>query len=204
MHKVEINKKEGNELVKDQNWSQGVARYTNALQHCSKFYDLSPEQMEELKAVKLSLYNNIAMCANKMEDWKVTKENCNKALEIDASNVKALFRRAAAFEKCKQYEEALADLATAASHAPEDKNVIKAVARVKKLQKKQEDKEKKMCDHSRLYFVHEGCVVLCAALPDVLLSCMCAPGTERCLVRTITLRRWQTTSNECVYALSCP
>ena len=44
-----------------------------------------------------------------------------------------------------RYEEALADLGTAASHAPEDKNVIKASARVKKLQKKQEDKEKKMC-----------------------------------------------------------
>ena len=60
MHKVEINKKEGNELVKDQNWSQGVARYQNALQHCSKFYDLSPEQMEDLKAAKLSLYNNVS------------------------------------------------------------------------------------------------------------------------------------------------
>ena len=44
-----------------------------------------------------------------------------------------------------RYEEALADLGKAASHAPEDKNVIKATARVKKLQKKQEDKEKKMC-----------------------------------------------------------
>jgi len=32
----------------------------------------------------------------------------------------------------------------AAKVAPEDKNVVKAVARVKKLQKKQEDKEKKM------------------------------------------------------------
>jgi hypothetical protein len=46
--------------VKDQNWSQGVARYNNALQHCSKFYDLSPEQMEDLKAAKLSLYNNVS------------------------------------------------------------------------------------------------------------------------------------------------
>lgn len=35
-------------------------------------------------------------------------------------------------------------MGTAASKAPEDKNVIKATARVKKLQKKQEDKEKKM------------------------------------------------------------
>lgn len=144
MHKVEINKKEGNELVKDQNWSQGVARYGNALQHCSKFYDLSPEQMDDLKAAKLSLYNNIAMCANKMEDWKMTKDNCNKALEIDKDNVKALFRRATALEKEKNFEDALKDLDAAAKVAPEDKNVVKAVARVKKLQKKQEDKEKKM------------------------------------------------------------
>ena len=169
MHKVEINKKEGNELVKDQNWSQGVARYNNALQHCSKFYDLSPEQMDELKAVKLSLYNNIAMCGNKMEDWKLTKENCNKALEIDASNVKALFRRATAFEKCKQFEEALADLATAASNAPEDKNVIKATARVKKLQKKQEDKEKKMCG---LLYLHTVLVVDCIGLNCCLRECL--------------------------------
>ena len=84
------------------------------------------------------------MCANKMEDWKMTKENCNKALEIDKDNVKAMFRRATALEKTKQYEDALKDLDAAAKVAPEDKNVVKAVARVKKLQKKQEDKEKKM------------------------------------------------------------
>ena len=44
-HKVEINKKEGNELVKDGNFGEGIKRYNNALMHCSKFYDLSPEQM---------------------------------------------------------------------------------------------------------------------------------------------------------------
>lgn len=189
MHKVEINKKEGNELAKDQNWSQGVARYSNALQHCSKFYDLSPEQMEELKAVKLSLYNNIAMCGNKMEDWKLTKENCNKALEIDASNVKALFRRATAFEKSKQYEEALVDLATAASHAPEDKNVIKATARVKKLQKKQEDKEKKMCGYSLCPLPLRSCAVLSTALSDVLLSCVCVAQVWKDVRLDRSLRR---------------
>ena len=30
--------------------------------------------METLKAAKLSLFNNIAMCATKMEDWKLAKE----------------------------------------------------------------------------------------------------------------------------------
>ena len=51
------------------------------------------------------LYNNIAMCAGKMEDWKLMTENCVKALEIDDKNLKALFRRATANEKTKKYDE---------------------------------------------------------------------------------------------------
>ena len=41
--------------------------------------------------------------------------------------------------------QALADLKMAGEIAPEDKNVIKASNRVKKLKKKQEEREKKMC-----------------------------------------------------------
>ena len=109
------------------------------------------------------------MCAGKMEDWKLMTENCVKALEIDDKNLKALFRRATASEKTKKYDEvsdmsdivalalqrlsdrlvavaqALADLKMAGEIAPEDKNVIKASNRVKKLKKKQEEREKKMC-----------------------------------------------------------
>ena len=161
--------------------------------------------METLKAAKLSLFNNIAMCATKMEDWKLAKEvtlppSLPPALPLslwltlcarvcvctelqqspgdrrrqrqglvqagysvrELQAVRAHPRRVSPFACALQplqsssdtkgawagfhrYEEALADLGTAASHAPEDKNVIKATARVKKLQKKQEDKEKKMC-----------------------------------------------------------
>jgi tetratricopeptide (TPR) repeat protein len=112
--------------------------------HCSKFFDLSPEQMDTLKAAKLSLFSNIAMCANKQSDWKLSIDNCTKALEIDSANVKALFRRATAYEKTNKFEEALADLANASQSAPEDKNVAKATKRVQKAQQKQKDKEKKM------------------------------------------------------------
>lgn len=100
--------------------------------------------MEELKAVRLSLYNNSAMCANKMEDWSTTIENCKKALEIDSANVKALFRRATAYEKTKRYDDAKADLDLAKKHAPTDKNVEKALVRVAKLKEKELAKEKKM------------------------------------------------------------
>ena len=100
--------------------------------------------MEELKVAKLSLYSNIAMCANKQKDWKLSIDNCTKALEIDPKSVKALFRRATALEKSNKYDEALKDLSVASVEAPDDKNVAKAVTRVKKLQKKQQEKEKKM------------------------------------------------------------
>ena len=144
MRKVELNKTEGNELVKDGNYGEGLKRYSNALNHCTKFFDLGPEQMEELKTVRLSLYNNSAMCANKLEDWSITIEHCKKALELDATNVKAHFRQATAYEKIKQYDSARADLEVAKAVAPDDKNVIKSLTRVAKLKEKELAKEKKM------------------------------------------------------------
>lgn len=100
--------------------------------------------MEELKTVRLSLYNNSAMCGNKLEDWATTIENCKKALEIDITNVKALFRRATAYEKTKRYDDAKADLETAQTISPADKAVAKALVRVGKLKDKELAKEKKM------------------------------------------------------------
>ena len=94
-----------------------------------------------------------------------------------------------------RYEEALADLGKAASHAPEDKNVIKATARVKKLQKKQEDKEKKMCASHPIpprpapllpCGVRHFCAVV---LANALLLCACASQVRQDV--RLKQQRWQ-------------
>merc|ERR1719152_1071751 len=132
------NKEEGTELFKGAvdvaQYRQAAARYNKALGHASKFVDLSPDQREEVNALKLSLHLNIAMCWLKITDADNHLDqcirSCDEALAIDAECVKALFRRATAREQKGQYDEAKADLTRAASLDPEDKSVPKLMTRV--------------------------------------------------------------------------
>ena len=57
------------------------------------------------------------MCFIKLEAWTKVIDNCEKALLIDLSNSKALFRRATALYMKKEYKLALSDLRRA---NPED------------------------------------------------------------------------------------
>lgn len=73
-----------------------------------------------------------------------TIRNCDEALKLDGANVKVLYRRAAAYEAQKKFEEAEADLKAALQVAPEDKAVLALSARVAAQIKRQLEKEKKM------------------------------------------------------------
>ena len=52
-------------------------------------------------------------------------EYCNRALFIDAKNVKALFRRALAHKACARFSDALTDLAAAAVIEPANEDITK-------------------------------------------------------------------------------
>ena len=59
--------------------------------------------------------------------------------------MKAYFRRSAAYEAKKDYDKAFEDIKKASEHSPtEDKAVVKAMERVKRLIQKEKEKEKEM------------------------------------------------------------
>jgi tetratricopeptide (TPR) repeat protein len=146
MRLVMKNKEEGTELFKGGNIRPAAARYQKALTHAAKFFDLSPEDTEEVSAVKLSLHLNLTQCYLKLENWDSAIRHADEALALDTKAVKALFRRAQAWEARKEYDKALADMKQAAElNAPkEDKLITKGMERVKKLIQKEKEKEKKM------------------------------------------------------------
>lgn len=145
MRLVVKNKEEGTELFKGSNWRMAAARYQKALSHCAKFYDLSPEDEQEVKTLKLSLYLNLATCYIKLENWEHVLNFCNDALKLDGKNIKALYRRATYYETKKEYELAMNDAKLAQEFNPvEDKLVTKMIDRLKLILQKQKDKEKKM------------------------------------------------------------
>mmetsp|Transcript_15003 Transcript_15003/g.29242 ORF Transcript_15003/g.29242 Transcript_15003/m.29242 type:complete len:209 (+) Transcript_15003:1856-2482(+) len=83
------------------------------------FFDLGPDDEEEVKQIKLSLHLNLAQCCIKLEDWAETIKEANNALELDANSTKALFRLAFAQEKTKEFTSAKKNLTRAIKIAPE-------------------------------------------------------------------------------------
>lgn len=71
------------------------------------------------------------------------RENCNYVLEIDADNVKAMYRRAQANAEEKKWDEAEKDLKRASELQPEDKGIARLIQVVAKGKKKEHDKAKK-------------------------------------------------------------
>lgn len=152
MRLVSKNKDEGTELFKGAvdvaQFRAAAARYNKALTHASKFVDLSPDQREEVNAMKLSLHLNVAACWLKITDadnhLDQAIRSCDEALFFDAGCVKALFRRATAREAKGQYDEAKVDLKRCAELAPDDAAVPKLMKRVDAQIERQKAKEKKM------------------------------------------------------------
>merc|ERR1712070_1355808 len=143
MRMVMKNKDEGNELFKGGNLRPAAARYVKALTHCAKFFDLGPEDEEEVVGVKLSLYLNLAMCYIKLENLDAALKQCEEALKLKPDNAKALYRRASVYENKKMYEEALVDAKKALTIQPEDALLQKYVVRVETILRKDKDKQKK-------------------------------------------------------------
>ena len=54
-------------VCRGKNFRHAAARYQKALSHCAKFFDLSGDDEAEVKALKLSLYLNLATCYIKLE-----------------------------------------------------------------------------------------------------------------------------------------
>ena len=55
-------------MFKGGNYRPAAARYHKALTHAAKFFDLGPDDEAEVKALKLSLYLNLAQCYLKLEN----------------------------------------------------------------------------------------------------------------------------------------
>merc|ERR1712146_468486 len=129
MRMVIKNKEEGTELFKGGNYRPAAARYHKSLTHASKFFDLSPDDEQEVKAVKLSLYLNLAQCYIKLENYDNVIRNCDEALSIEPKN---------------DWDKALEDLKKAALANPDDKAIPKAEERIKRMVAKEKAKDKKI------------------------------------------------------------
>jgi len=128
LEKAKKNKDEGNEVFKSGNLELAVQHYFKALTHTSKMFDQSQSEKEEADALNLSIHLNLAQCYIRLGTevtYRKAVFSCTSALEIQPNNVKALYRRALAYEAIKDFDSASQDVSKALTLDSTDADLIK-------------------------------------------------------------------------------
>lgn len=97
-------KESGNESFKNGKYDTAIELYDKAIEICPK-----------TNAIDLSqFYQNRAAAYEQLKQWKNVSDDCTKALELNSKYIKALHRRARAFENLKDLELCLEDVTAVA------------------------------------------------------------------------------------------
>ncbi|KEG13450.1 putative stress-inducible protein STI1-like [Trypanosoma grayi] len=89
-------------------------KYEKAVLFYSRAIELGSEKNGELA----NYYANRAACHQQTHNYELVISDCDKALEIDSKHVKALIRRAIAYEGLEKWKKALDDYNRANSLSP--------------------------------------------------------------------------------------
>eukprot|EP00922_Rhytidocystis_sp_ex-Travisia-forbesii_P001577 GHVS01002189.1.p1 GENE.GHVS01002189.1~~GHVS01002189.1.p1 ORF type:complete len:807 (+),score=108.83 GHVS01002189.1:223-2421(+) len=147
LKRAQKNKEEGSELLAGGSTEMAAMRYVKALQFVAKLRDASPEQKEEGNALALSCNLNLAQCYLKLNAEATNRKAvscCNAVLELDSHNEKAMYRKAVALERMKDYEQARKVIEGCLSDDQKDADVLNLRDLIDKQLKQQEAKTKKM------------------------------------------------------------
>jgi len=107
---------------------------------------ITTEDKERINAIKLNCYNNLGIATFKYGDYHMTIDYCNKALDIDPINYKALLRLARAQKERSDYTEAKKTLVRT-SKVKNTKEVHDLFEDIKKLDGNYQDSSTKLYEN---------------------------------------------------------
>ncbi|KAK4376187.1 hypothetical protein RND71_006864 [Anisodus tanguticus] len=116
-------KEEGNALFKAGKHARASKRYEKAAKFIEYDTSFSEEEKKQSKALKISCNLNNAACKLKLKDYKQAEKLCAKVLELESTNVKALYRRAQAYMNMADLDLAEFDIKKALEIDPNNRDV---------------------------------------------------------------------------------
>jgi len=134
---------EGNELFKDGKLDRAAKKYKKAIGFVDSDYSLTDEQKIQSKNLKVPCLLNLAACKLKAKEWRDAIDNCNKALEIDKENVKALYRRGQAYNELDDWDLSKSDLKKALEKEPNSSDIKREWSKLQKKITAHNQKQKK-------------------------------------------------------------
>ncbi|CAL5058213.1 unnamed protein product [Urochloa decumbens] len=137
-------KDEGNVWFKVSKYARASKRYKKALSFIEYDSSFSEEEKQLSKPLKISCKLNNAACKLKLKDYKEAKELCTEVLELDNTNVKALYRRAQAYTSLVELDLAEADIKKALEIDPDNRDVKMGYRRLKETVKEYKRRDAKL------------------------------------------------------------
>ncbi|CAN6238159.1 unnamed protein product [Urochloa humidicola] len=137
-------KDEGNLWFKVNKYARASKRYKKALSFIEYDSSFSEEEKQLSKPLKISCKLNNAACKLKLKDYKEAKELCTEVLELDNTNVKALYRRAQAYTFLVELDLAEADIKKALEIDPDNRDVKMGYRRLKETVKEYKRRDAKL------------------------------------------------------------
>eukprot|EP00884_Botryococcus_braunii_P020782 jgi/Botrbrau1/7388/Bobra.0316s0031.2 len=116
-------KERGNAKFKAGLWPAAIKRYERATKLIDYDKDFSEENLSASTEVKRSCYLNLAAAQLKLMEFMKAVDACNKVLEKDSQNVKALYRRAQAYLGRQDFVEAEQDIKAALTLDPASRDL---------------------------------------------------------------------------------
>ncbi|XP_023259705.1 peptidyl-prolyl cis-trans isomerase FKBP4 [Seriola lalandi dorsalis] len=139
-----IVKEKGTQYFKEGKYKQASVQYKRIVSWLEHESGLSEEDEKKAKALRLAAHLNLAMCFLKLQEPNQALENCDKALELDGSSEKALFRRGEALFGMKEFDRARDDFQRVVQLYPANKAAKSQVVLCQKRIKEQHEKDKRI------------------------------------------------------------
>ena len=134
-------KDKGNAFFKDGNLDKAARAYRKGTS-LVKPLNKANSGDEQVKVLLISLQNNLSMVMFKQEKYKLSRDVATKVLQMEDTNVKALYRRASAHRKLGDAKEAKTDLTKACKADPANAAVKKELLSVRAFLEKSKSTEK--------------------------------------------------------------
>lgn len=138
-------KQRGNDLFKAGRYSTAKKSYDRAVAFFdSPTSDLSQELKAKVNDLLVSCHLNLAVCNNKLGDIPKVMNHCKKALDIQPSNVKALYHQGCAYLTLEDFYNANSSLKYALELSPGNVDVRRKLRELREKRVKQDAADKKL------------------------------------------------------------